>query len=285
MRRALPWIAPFLAGFALFLLLPIGMSLVYALSDYALIEPPVHVGLANFRRMLDDPLVRVSVRNTLLYAAGSVALTTAASVALAVLLEQRVPGRGVVRAVVFVPTLIPVVAASLAWGWIYNPRGGLLNSALRGVGIEGPDWLGDPAWALGSLVFMSVWTVGTPMVVCTAALREIPASLREAAMLDGLSAPQRFRHITLPMISPAVLFNAVVSLVWSLQVFAQPQIMTRGGPDNATLVYSLYVFRCAFEYGEMGYASALAWVQCVATFALTLAVVAAARRFVHYRGA
>lgn len=285
MRRAWPWVLPFVVGFAVFLLAPIGLSAYYALCDYSLLEPARFIGLENFRRMAGDGLFWIAVRNTLAYAAASVVLTMVVSVALAMLLERRWRGREVVRAIVFIPVLVPVVAGSIAWSWMYNPRSGLINAVLGLAGIAGPDWLGDPRWALGSLVLMGLWVVGTPVAICTAALRDIPESMREAALVDGMSAWQRLRHVTLPMISPAVLLGGVMSLVWSLQVFAQPQIMTRGGPDNATLVYSLYVFRSAFEYGEMGYASALAWVQCVATFALTIGVIVGARRFVHYRGA
>ena len=180
---------------------------------------------------------------------------------------------------------MPIVSASIGWMWLYNGQYGLLNSLLGSVGIRGPDWLGDVRWAMPSLILMGAWFVGSAVVICTAALREVPATIYEAAELDGMSARHRLVHVTLPMISPAILFNAVMSAIWGLQVFAIPLIMTKGGPRDSTLVYSMYVFRNAFEYGRMGYASALAWIQFLLAVLVTIFALWASRRFVHYRGA
>jgi multiple sugar transport system permease protein len=169
--------------------------------------------------------------------------------------------------------------------WIYNGRFGVINNMLAAAGIDGPDWLGHPAMAMPALIVMSLWVIGSPVIIYSAALKDVPASLCEAADLDGVRGWGRFWHVTLPSISPAVLFNAVMSLIWSMQVFAPPQIMTRGGPANSTLTYSLYVYLNAFKYGRMGYASALAWVQVLITIILTVLLLRAARRFVHYRAA
>lgn len=291
-RRRIPewahgllWIGPWLIGTLLFLALPVAMAAYFSFTDYSLIEPPAPVGLGNYTEILRDRLFWKAVRNTGLYAGFSVTFGTIAAISIAVLLEQRLRGRGLVRALVFLPTLIPIVAASLGWKGLYDGETGLFNLALRGVGFTGPDWLGDKAWAMPSLIFMSLWFIGSAVVINTAALREVPASLYEAAALDGMSPAARFRNITLPMISPAILFNAVMSTIWSLQVFAAPLVMTKGGPDNATLVYSMYVFRNAFEYGRMGYASALAAIQFLAALLLTAAALLASRRLVHYRAA
>lgn len=283
--HGLLWISPWIIGTLLFLAVPVGMSAYYSLTDYSLIESPVYVGMENYKEMAHDAVFWKTLRNTGTYALGCVVLGTLVSVFIAVLLEQRLRGSGLVRAIVFLPTLIPIVSASIGWLWLYNGQYGLFNSLLRVIGIRGPDWLGDSRWAMPSLIIMAMWVVGSAVVICTAALREVPLSLYEAADLDGMGPMERFRHVTLPMISPAVMFNAVMAAIWGLQVFAVPLIMTKGGPHDSTLAYSMYVFRHAFEYGHMGYASALAWVQFLLAVIVTAAALWFARKFVYYRGA
>ncbi len=283
--RGLLWISPWIVGTLLFLAVPVAMSAYYSLTDYSLLEPPVYIGADNYRELVSDATFWTALRNTLLYTIAGVLLGGVVSVLVAVLLEQRLRGTALVRAIVFLPTLIPIVSASIGWLWLYNGQYGLFNSLLAAIGVRGPDWLGDARWAMPSLILMSAWFVGAAVVICTAALREVPATLYEAAELDGMGARQRLCHVTLPMISPAILFNAVMSAIWGLQVFAVPLIMTKGGPRDSTLVYSMYVFRSAFEYGRMGYASALAWVQFLMAVVVTVGALWFARRFVHYRGA
>jgi multiple sugar transport system permease protein len=288
------WISPWAIGFVAFMLLPALMSLYYSFTDYSLLETPVWVGLANFRELLGDAMFRTAVGNTLYFALASVVLGTLVSVAVAALLEQRARGVGLVRAVVFLPTLVPVISACVCWGWMFNSKLGLFNRVLAPlgpvvswVGVKSwpPDWLGSPRLAMPSFVFMSLWTIGSAIVIYSAALKDVPRSLYEAADLDGARGVRRFTSVTLPMISPAVLFNAVVSLIWSLQVFAPPQVITKGGPENSTLVYQMYVYSNAFVYGRMGYACALAWIQLLVTLGLTLVVLGMSRRFVYYRAA
>lgn len=283
--HGLLWISPWIIGTLLFLAIPVGMSAYYSLSDYSLIESPVYIGMENYKEMAHDAVFWKSLKNTGIYALGCVVLGTIVSVLIAVLLEQRLRGSGLVRAIIFLPTLIPIVSASIGWLWLYNGQYGLFNSLLAVIGIRGPDWLGDAQWAMPSLIIMAMWVVGSAVVICTAALREVPLSLYEAADLDGMSPIERFRHVTLPMISPAVMFNAVMAAIWGLQVFAVPLIMTKGGPHDSTLAYSMYVFRHAFEYGHMGYASALAWVQFLLAVIVTATALWLARKFVYYRGA
>ena len=285
LRAGLLWISPWILGTIVFLSLPVGMTAYYSITDYSLLEPPVYVGAENYTEIARDGLFWTSLRNTGIYTIGCVVFGTIVSVLIAVLLEQRLRGSGLVRAIVFLPTLIPIVSASIGWLWLYNGQYGLFNALLSKFGLRGPDWLGDSGWAMPSLVIMSLWMVGSAVVICTAALREVPVTLYEAADLDGMGPLARFRHVTLPMISPAILFNAVMSAIWGLQVFAVPLIMTKGGPHDSTLVYSMYVFRNAFEYGRMGYASALAWIQFLLAIVVTIAFLWVARRFVYYRGA
>jgi multiple sugar transport system permease protein len=281
----LAWVSPWLVGCVVFMLGPIAMSVYYSFTDYALVDAPVWVGLDNYRELAGDRLFILAMRNTFAYAAMAVILGTVASVAVAVLLEQRLRGTALVRSLVFVPTLVPVVANCVVWLWLLNPEYGFVNRLFDAVGLSGPNWLGERVTALPTMAVMGLWVIGSPLLVCSAALKEVPASLYEAAELDGMGALRRFMHVTLPMISPAIFFNGLMSVIWSLQVLAPPMIMTRGGPDNATLTYSMYVYKTAFEFGRMGYASALAWVQILVTILLAAVVVVASRRFIHYRGA
>jgi multiple sugar transport system permease protein len=279
------WISPWIIGTVLFLAIPVAMSVYFSFTDYSLLDRPVYIGLTNYSEIAHDAVFWKALKNTAVYALSCLVLGTILAVLIAALLEQRLRGTGLVRSLVFLPTLIPVVSASIGWMWLYSGQYGLLNSALAKIGIRGPDWLGDARWAMPSLIIMGLWVIGSAVVICTAAMRDVPAALYEAADLDGMGMTSRFRHVTLPMISPAVMFNAVMSVIWGLQVFAVPLVMTKGGPNNATIVYSMYVYSNAFEYGRMGYASALAWLQFLASLLLTGVALFVARRFVTYRGA
>lgn len=291
-RRASPgsfaaylWVAPWLTGFAVFLLVPAGLSAYYAMTDYSLLEPPVWIGWRNFIELWHDPLFWKACRNTAYYAAASVTLGAALSLAVAVLLEAHVRGRGIARAVIFLPTLVPLVSAALAWSLMYNPEAGLVNRVLAAVGLPKINWLGEAIWAMPALIIMGLWNIGTAVVIYSAALRDVPRALYEAAEIDGVSRFGRLVHVSIPCISPAILFNVMISIIWSLQVFGAPQIMTEGGPDHATYVYQLSVYENAFRYGRMGYASAMAWLQLLATLAIAALTLALSRRFVHHRGA
>lgn len=282
---ALPWIMPWIIGFVAFLAVPIAMSLWYSFNDASLLEPAVFVGLENYRELAGDSLFWRVTRNTLFYGLASSCLSVVLSLLIAALLETRVRGASLVRAIVFIPVLVPAVSGAVSWLWLYNPRFGLINSALAALGVDGPDWLGGTSWAMPSLVVMGLWVIGSSVLVYAAALQDVPVTLYESASIDGVGAFGRFRHVTLPMVSPAILFNGVMSLIWSLQLFAPPHLMTRGGPEETTYTYSMYVYNNAFVYGRMGYACALAWLQILVTLALTLIVLAIGRRFVYYRAA
>lgn len=281
--RGLLWAGPWLVGFAIFTAIPALLSLWFSLTDYSLLERPVFVGLANYRELAADPVVRAATRNTLVYAAMAVVGGTALSLALASLLERGLRGSGLVRAIVFAPTLAPPASAAMVWLWLYNPGDGPVARGLRAVGASSPNFLGDARWALPSLAFMGLWSVGSAVVVYSAAIRGVPRALYEAAEVDGAGPARRWRHVTLPGIAPAVLFNVVMAVIWSLQLFAAPLIMTRGGPALSTHTVSMSVYLNAFVYGRMGYACALAWVQLLVTLALTILVLALARRAVVYR--
>jgi multiple sugar transport system permease protein len=273
------WASPFVVGTLLFLVVPVGLAVATSFTDYALLEPPLWIGPENYAELLRDPVFLRSVRNTVLYAVGAVALNTLVALGLALLLERPARGRELVRAIVFAPVLVPIVAASIGWMWLYHPEHGLVADAAAALGLPRPDLLGDARTALAALVVMGAWIVGSQVVVLTAALRGVPRAQLEAATLDGAGPGWRFRAVVLPSIGPALLFNLVVSVIWAAQVFATPLVMTRGGPAGATQVYAMYVFQNAFQYGRMGYASALAWIQFLVVAGLTLVVLRLGRRW------
>jgi multiple sugar transport system permease protein len=285
----LAWIAPWIVGVVAFLLVPLVLSGYYAMTEYPILEKPVFLGFENFSRMFRDELFWKVLANTVVYSLIVVPLSSGLALGLAVLLHRQPPGWKIFRAVLFLPTLSPAAAAAMAWLWLLNPDLGVLNRMLdpilRSFGGTAPRWLQTPAWAFASMVLVALWQVGQSVVIYHAALRDVPASLLEAADLDGMSAWRRFRHVTLPMISPVVLYNMIVSIIGTAQVFVFPYIMTNGGPGSATRFYSMELYDNAFLFGpQMGYACALAWVQVVLLGAVTLLVFRCSRRFVYYRG-
>jgi len=273
------WISPWIVGCAAFVVLPAAMSFWFSFTDYSLLESPVWVGAANYAELLSDHVWRRAVGNTLLYALLSVTLGNTLALVLALLLEGDDAIRRAARAAIFLPTLIPLIATSLVWTSMLGSEQGLVNRLLAGVGISGPDWLGDRDWALPAMVLMSLWQVGGAVVINVAALRQVPRPLREAALLDGAGAWSRLRHVILPTIAPALLFNVVTGLIWSMQIFAAPYIMTRGGPERATFFYTMHVYENTFVYGRMGYACAMAWIQLLIILLLTTAMMRLSRRF------
>jgi multiple sugar transport system permease protein len=203
-------------------------------------------------------------------------------VLLALLLNAKVRGQAIFRTVFFLPSIVPAVANAVVFSWIMNPEIGLINGILRAMGVEGPAWLNDPKWALWSLVFMSIWGVGGSMVIYLAGLQEIPVHLYEAATLDGASSFQRMRLITLPLLTPVIFFNLIMGIISSFQYFTEAFIMTKGGPDGSTSFYALYLFQRAWQYLDMGYACAMAWIVFLMIMALTGILFRTQRRWVHF---
>ncbi len=281
------WTAPWWLGFLLFLALPMGFSLYISFCDYTLLQPPVFTGQANYASLAGDALFWKALRNTLIFAGISVPLGAALAVLLAVLLNQPVRGQAFFRACVFVPTIVPLVVAGIVWMWLLNPSAGLVNQALRAIGVSGPMWLDQPAPAMASVVLISLWLVGSPVVIYLAGIQDIPEELYEAARLDGANGMRRFRHVTLPGISAVILFNVIVGIINALQIFALPFVIWRSerGPQDATYFYTSYLYDNAFRFLKMGYASAMAWIQLLIVLALTGLVFWASRRMVYYRGA
>ena len=285
LQIGLAFISPWIIGFLAFTLYPVGASIYYSFCDYDVLSKPVWVGTLNYRDMLTDSVFWKSLYNTLFFAAFSLPLGLVMSLLVAVLLNQSVRGRSVYRAIFFLPSLIPVVASSMIWLWILNGNFGLLNHALESIGLKGPQWLADPAWTKPSLILMSLWGCGQTVVVYLAALQDVPRSLYEAADLDGASAWVRLWHVTIPMISPVIYFNLIMGIIGSLQVFATAYVMLGGGgPNRSALFYAVYLFQNAFEYRQMGYASAMAWMLFLIILFLTWVATRSTRRLIYYAG-
>jgi multiple sugar transport system permease protein len=279
------FISPWIIGFLLFGAGPIVGSMVLSFTDWSLLAPPKWVGLANFRRIFSDQFVRIALLNTLYYGVGSVILGTCVSFLLALLLNQKVRGQALFRTAFYLPSVVSGIAVALLWINIFNPDFGLLNQVLRNLGVQNPPgWLVSPTWAMPALIIMSLWGAGGSMVIYLAGLQSIPEHLYEAASIDGAGILSKFWNITVPMMSPIIFFNLIVGFITSLQAFVQIFVMTNGGPANATLVYGLYIYRNAFVFFQMGYASALSWILFMVIIAITIVQFALARRWVYYEG-
>jgi multiple sugar transport system permease protein len=257
------YISPWILGFLIFGLGPLGASLYLSLTHYNVLKPPEFVGLDNYvYAFTHDRLFYVALERTTYYAVAAVTLGVVGSLLLAVLLNQRLKGTVAFRTMLFLPSLTPIVASALLWGWIFHPQLGLMNSGLRLIGVQGPGWLTTTEWALPSLVILALWggLGGGRMIIFLAGLQGVPNELYEAASMDGASGWDRFRHVTLPMITPTIFFNLVLGIIGSFSVFAVAFVATGGGPVRATYFYVYHIFITAFQNSEMGYASALAWI-------------------------
>ncbi len=277
------FISPWIIGFLAFTAYPFLSSVYLSFTRYNIVTPPAWVGIQNYRQLFtDDPIFRKSLMVTLRYAIFSVPLTITVGVGLALLLNQKIRGQNFYRTIFFLPSIVPTVASATVFLWILNPEIGLVNQILRFIHIVGPAWLKDATWAPWSLIFMSVWGVGNSMIIYLAGLKDIPTYLYEAALLDGAGALQRARHVTLPMLTPVIFFNLVMGVIGSFQYFTEAYMMTMGGPDDSTLYFALYLFRRAWRYLDMGYASAMAWVLFSVVMLITVGLFRSQRRWVHY---
>ncbi len=281
----LAFISPWIVGFLVFTAYPAVASLWFSFCDYDVLSRPVWVGLLNYQDMASDRVLWQALGNTLVFSLLSLPLGLAVALALALLLNQPVRGRGLFRAIYYLPSLVPVVAGAVVWAWILNGRLGLLNQALGVFGVDAPpQWLTDPAWTKPALALMAVWGCGNTVVIFLAALQGVPRALHEAAMIDGASAWDRLWHVTIPAISPVIYFNVIIGLIGSLQTFASAYVMFGGpGPDRSALFYAVYLYQNAFEFRQMGYASAMAWGLFLLTLGLTWLATRVSRDFVHYQ--
>ncbi len=275
---------PLLLGLLIFTLFPVLDSLYISFTKYNIFTPPEFIGLQNYRNLVNDSLFWQSLRITTIYSVISVPLQLVAGFAVALLMNQKVRGITIFRTIYYLPSVVSGVAVSLLWVWIFNPDYGLANVMLRAAYLPTQKWLTDPRTALGSFIFMSLWGIGGGMIIYLAGLQGVPQHLYESASMDGANIYQKFRHVTLPMMTPVIFYNLVMGIIGSFQVFTQAFVMTSGGPANATLFYVLYLFRQAFNYFRMGYASAMAWVLFAIILALTLLVLKSSSAWVYYEG-
>jgi multiple sugar transport system permease protein len=302
---AMMFLSPWALGFVVLVGGPILFSVVFSFTQYDVLNDARYVGLSNYANVLRDPLFYRSLINTIFMILG-IPLSLIVSLSIALLLNHAVRGIGFYRSAYYVPTIIPLVASSLMWWWAFNPNYGLINSFLiwmfdtsvfqaleRGIGaLTGADfrftlplWLQDASWSKPSIIIMRVWAAGGAMIIWLAGLQSIPQELYEAARVDGANAWQRFRNVTVPMLSPYILFNVIIGLIGTMQIFGEAYMMTEGGPADSTLFYAYYLFKNAFQYFRMGYASALAWILFLVVLGLTLMQLWFSKRWVHYEQA
>jgi multiple sugar transport system permease protein len=296
LTKGLLFISPWILGFLAFNLYPLIASIWFSLCDYSVLSEPVFLGAQNYVDLWNDPVFWKALRNTVIFAAVAIPLSTFLSIGLAVLLNQPIAGQGIYRTIFFLPSLVPAISLAILWQWMLNGPMGLVNNLLRpflnvinavvGSHLQAPDWLNDPNFALGGLILTGLWGTGQAVVIYLAGLQEVPAELYEAAELDGTNAWQRFLHITLPMLSPVIFFNVLMSIIGALQTFAVPYILTGGGdgPGRSLLFLATYIYQNAFDYWNMGYASALALCLFVLIIGLSLVTVHYGEKKVHYSG-
>ena len=284
------FILPWLLGFVIFTAGPMLASFGLMFVDWDLLTPPSFAGLANIQKAVVDPLLTTSLYNTAYYTFISVPLRMVVALGGAMLLNAHVRGLPFFRTAFYLPAVLPLVASIILWMWLFNPQIGLLNMVLNAVGLPRLNWIWDPVLSKPSLILMSLWTTGNVMIIFLAGLQSVPQGLYEAAEIDGAGAWAKFRHVTLPMISPSMLFNLVTGIIFSFQVFAVVYFMTgtggqaAGGPINTTLMTVVYLFRVAFEQFKMGYGSTVAWVLFLVILVFTLLQWKLSDRWVYYEG-
>lgn len=278
--------APFIVGFLVFILYPIVSSLYYSFTDYNLFEAPQWVGFDNYEKMFtDDDKFFKSVQVTFTYVFASVPLRLMFALAVAMLLNKAIKGIGVYRSAYYLPSLIGgSVAVSILWTQVFGDMG-LVNSTLGAFGIESnTSWIGNPGTAIWTLIALSVWQFGSSMLIFLAGLKNIPRDYYEAASVDGASRVRQFFKITLPLLSPIILFNLIMQTISAFLTFTPAYIISRGegGPLDQTLLYSLYLYKRAFSFYEMGYASAMAWVALIVIGIFTLLIFQTSKYWVYY---
>jgi multiple sugar transport system permease protein len=286
---AYAFLSPWILGFLIFTSGPMVASLVLSFTEYDVINPPRYVGAENYRLLKDDPKIVLSMRNTLVFTLMLVPLTMAVGLGLALLLANARRAAGFFRTAFYMPNMTPPVAVGILFLFLFNGTAGIVNRGLGAIGIPGPFWITDPTWVKPGLALMGAWSVGGTMVIYLAALKGVPQQLYEAAAIDGASAFRRFRDITLPMISPALYFTALILTINGLQSFTEAYTAFYGtqegsGGSDAALFYVIYLFQQGFQFLYMGYASAMAWVLFLVIMIVTLVQVQLTKRYVFYFG-
>lgn len=277
---------PAILGFLIFTLGPMVISLIYSFTDFAIVNDMKFIGLDNYVNLFNgsDPFFYKSLRVTFYYVILSVPLGIMFHFFSAVLMNSDIKGKAFFRAVYYVPSIIPIAASCIIWLWMFNPDRGLLNQMLKALYLPTSQWIGSPKTVVPSIVVIAIWMAGNTMVVFLAGLQDIPKTLYEAIDIDGGGKLHKLLHITVPMSTPIIFFNAIMGTIGGFQVFVQPMILTDGGPNNESLFYALYLFREGFEFSKMGSASAMAWVLFILILCLTGILFKLSNRWVHYGG-
>jgi multiple sugar transport system permease protein len=278
------FISPWIIGFIVFTAGPMLASLYFSFTQYDITSAPKWIGLDNINTMIHTDLFWQSLKVTIYYSVVSVPLGIVVSLAIALLLNQKVAGMSVFRTIFYTPAVVSGVAVSLLWLFLFDSQFGPINWALSLVGIQGPPWLLDESWVIPAFIVMSLWSIGGGIVIYLAGLQGIPTELYEAAAIDGASAWRKVRHITLPMMSGVIFFNLIIGIIGAMQEFTRAYVMTQGGPHYASNFYLLYLYQNAFQYFNMGYASALAWVLFLIILGITIAVFKSSPLWVYYEG-
>jgi multiple sugar transport system permease protein len=279
------FISPWLVGFVAFLLYPILYTVRIGFTQYSGFGEPVWTGLDNYRQMIHDDVFWTALRNTLYYTALAVPVGVVVAMALALAMNQSLPEVAVYRAIFYLPSIIPLFALSFVYMALMDPSKGIVNQALMAIGLPNINWFGDPRFVKLALVILAQFGAGQAAIIFLAGLKGIPITLYEAAMLDGAGVWRRFWNITVPMMTPVILYDLILGLSLGIQIFTQVYILTGsppGGPANASISYVLYLYNNAFQYSQMGYAAALACVLFVITFVLAMLIFRTSRRWVHY---
>ena len=278
--------SPWILGLIMFFIVPMIASIYLSLTSFHIVQGPRFIGLDNYKEMASDPLILKSLRVTTQYAVISVPVSLFLGLVLAMILNQDVLGLAFWRTVYYLPSVVSGVAVAMLWQWLFNGRFGLVNHILElAFDIQGPNWLADRRIVLWSFVIIQIWTVGGSMLINLAALQGVPTALYEAADIDGANAWHKFARVTIPMISPVIFFNLVMGMIGALRSFDLFFIMTKGGPNNETLTYMLYLYNMAFGYMRMGYGSAMAWVLFFYLVILTAIVFRSSSAWVYYEAA
>lgn len=280
----LAFISPWLIGFLWFFLYPTLSSLYYSFTEYNIFQPAKWVGPQNYIDLTRDRAFWNSLGNTVYYTVISVPLNILVAFTLAMILNRPMAGRALLRTLVYVPVVVPITATAMIWMWLFNSNWGMLNELLAAVGIDGPPWLGSPAWAKPSLIIMQTWLIGGSILIYLAALQDVPRALYEAAEVDGANSFRKLTSITVPMVTPAFLFSLLTGLIGAFQVFAAAWIMTNGGPLKSTEFYVLYLYNNGFRFFRMGYASAMAWILFVVVLIVSFITFRSSARWVYYGG-
>lgn len=273
---------PSILGFFIFVLGPAIASAYFSFTRYTVIEPPEFIGFENYKALISEDLFKVSFYNTVYLTSLGVLSTIITSLALALLLNQKLKGISIYRTIFFVPSITPLVANAVIWTLFLNGKYGLINYILSWFGINGPAWLADPRWAKPALIMMGIWGVGQSIVIYLAGLQGIPLELYEAAEVDGAGIMARFRYITWPLLSPTTFFILITSTIGHFQMFVQPYVMTQGGPADATMTYVYLLYNKAFGWFKMGEACAMAWMLFILAITLTMLQFYFSKKWVHY---